>query len=672
MKVGIGGNRLGSGGKGQVELNNFERSTHDLGYLWKSTLSPGTLVPFLCELALPGDTFDIKLNVDMMTLPTFGPLFGKFKIQLDVFQIPIRLYNAQLHMNKLGIGLAMDKIKFPQMAFSGNPPKKDIAIDGQHVNPSCIMSYLGIRGIGKPSISSQTQVQRQFNAIPYLGYWDIYKQYYANKQEERGYVIHTEPIPTDFVLGQVTARGNSGSNIVVVPQDELTTVNLAITKISLMGMPLSSSAGTGLRPDPNRCFVNVGGNPAGGVETQVNTIFQKVTFNSNGIVFSEPFDSYLNTTIKLNKVQYKNDTPSANGTPQVTEFPLENIDTMRENILKTFSDTPYLIGSSSVSPYGLPFNANATAFPNKLYSMMFNQEGLALKTYQSDIFNNWISTEWIDGPGGISEITSIDTSGGSFTIDELNLANKVYNMLNRIAITGGSYNDWLQAVYSHDAYSDTENPFYLGGLSRMLYFQEITSTAGTSSDPLGSLAGKGVVGGEKKGGNIIAKIDKPSFLMGIISLTPIIDYSQGNRWEANLKHMDELHKPSLDQIGYQDLLTDQLAFWDTTIENGSAAVLFNSVGKQPAWVNYMTNVNRVYGNFALPDNNMFMVLNRRYTPDYDANGIPGIKDITTYIDPAKYSYIFADGSLDSMNFWTQISCDITARRKMSSKVMPNL
>lgn len=50
--------------------------------------------------------------------------------------------------------------------------------------------------------------------------------------------------------------------------------------------------------------------------------------------------------------------------------------------------------------------------------------GLALKTYQSDINTNWVNTEWIDGESGINAITAIDTSGGSFTLDTLNLAKK--------------------------------------------------------------------------------------------------------------------------------------------------------------------------------------------------------------------------------------------------------
>ena len=83
----------------------------------------------------------------------------------------------------------------------------------------------------------------------------------------------------------------------------------------------------------------------------------------------------------------------------------------------------------------------------------------------------------------------------------------------------------------------------------------------------------------------------------------------------------------------------------------------------------MTAYNTNHGNFAIVNNEMFMTLNRRYTQDRTTKAI---KDVTTYIDPAKYNFIFAQTSLDSQNFWVQIAADITARRKMSARVMPNL
>lgn len=108
-----------------------------------------------------------------------------------------------------------------------------------------------------------------------------------------------------------------------------------------------------------------------------------------------------------------------------------------------------------------------------------------------------------------------------------------------------------------------------------------------------------------------------------------------------------------------------MAWWTT--RNMGGVWETQSAGKQPAWLNYMTNVNVTRGNFAIKDNEMFMTLNRRYEGVDSA-----ITDLTTYIDPVKFNFIFAETSIDAQNFWVQLAVDITARRKMSAKIMPNL
>ena len=72
------------------------------------------------------------------------------------------------------------------------------------------------------------------------------------------------------------------------------------------------------------------------------------------------------------------------------------------------------------------------------------QFGLCLKTYNSDLYQNWINTEWIEGVDGINEASAVDVADGMLTMDALNLAQKVYNFLNRIAVSGGTYRDWLE------------------------------------------------------------------------------------------------------------------------------------------------------------------------------------------------------------------------------------
>ena len=145
--------------------------------------------------------------------------------------------------------------------------------------------------------------------------------------------------------------------------------------------------------------------------------------------------------------------------------------------------------------------------------------------------------------------------------------------------------------------------------------------------------------------------------MGIVSITPRVDYSQGNKWDVNLETIDDLHKPALDAIGFQDLITDQMAWFDTRFNLDGQTKIFRSAGKQPAWINYMTNVNQVRGNFAEQTDQMFMTLNRRYESEY-FEGQVRIKDLTTYIDPSKFNHVFAYTRRDAQNFWTQIGVNI--------------
>lgn len=657
MQKTIGGDRLGSGKKMKADLHGFERSTHDMGYLWRSTMSAGTLVPFLTEVALPGDTHDIGLNVDVMTHPTVGPLFGSYKIQLDIFSVPVRLYQGMLHMNAVGIGNKMATVKLPQLVVEAQDIDYTRNPDNQQINPSSILSHLNIRGIGRYRNPEAETINRAFNAVPYLGYWDIYKNYYANKQEEIGAVIHTQNVGvvqnvTD-VIGQV-----SGAALVNIPYR--TGNGTTITATIGTTMTLLSATPSAVKPE--QILFRVSKLEGGYESISATTIWGTKVVTGGGVRME---DYIYPRELVIESWRYMSNN-QAGIELEIKTFPLENIDQMRTNILKHAgeSDAFLIRRENPIEPYTLPLMQTDTGG----WAKQGSQEGLALKTYQSDLFNNWMQTEWIDGANGISAVTAVDTSDGNFTIDTLNLSKKVYDMLNRIAISGGSYDDWQDAVYDHQRHKMTESPVYHGGLIRELAFQEVISNAESENgdQPLGTLAGRGVLTEKKKGGDVTIKTDEISYIMGIISLTPRIDYSQGNKWDVNLKTMDDFHKPNLDEIGFQDLITDQMAWWDTELNPDPQ---YSSAGKQPAWINYMTNVNVVRGNFADEDNEMFMTLNRRYEIDETTHAI---KDLTTYIDPSKFNFIFAQTELDAMNFWTQISVNMEVRRKMSAKIMPNL
>ena len=103
----------------------------------------------MCEIGLPGDTWDINLQERVITHPTVGPLFGSYKLQHFIFTCPIRLYNSWLHNNRTGIGMKMSDIKFPifnhyavvlKTDEEGNP-----IYEGKMTNPSSLINYQSVK-----------------------------------------------------------------------------------------------------------------------------------------------------------------------------------------------------------------------------------------------------------------------------------------------------------------------------------------------------------------------------------------------------------------------------------------------------------------------------------------------------------------------------------------------
>ena len=692
MKVSIGKNTLGGGKKMTTRLNNYNRSTHDLSHICRTSASVGTLIPTLYHLVLPGDTFPIQTRCHTLTHPTIGPLFGSFKQQNDFFFCPIRLYNAMLHNNALNIGMNMKQVKFPIFPISYNLYDRG-KMEGSNgsllneVNPSSLVAYTGVRALS--TLESYGSNMKTFNCIKLMMYYDIFKNYYANKQEENFYVISGN---TYYLYNQIASSIKKGSISLTIANspDSQDSWDIVAT-----GVPNTKDS-TGEYPKTNSNYqtwvlaiypydqdkeigqievklnfntgwlVESGGIP-GGLETiniygtinnlEENNILTNITKKiSNPVKGVEYYKinqtTFLPTERTFKTYFYINEpTKAVSVEARYNSYKLSTIDDMRENILAA-GRTQYISQDPFIVDIFKPIETKNGIAPSCSQPLV----GLALKTYQSDINTNWVNTEWIDGETGINAITAIDTSSGSFTLDTLNLAKKVYTMLNRIAVSDGSYNAWIQTVYTSGGLNHIETPIYLGGSSLEIEFQEVVNNSGTEEQPLGTLAGRGIAT-DHKGGNIVFKADEPGYIFCITSLTPRVDYFQGNEWDNYLLTLDDLHKPQLDGIGFQDRL------YRNVNANTTYAMSGKSIGKQPAWVEYMTNVNKTYGNFALIENEGWMCFNRIFGH---------IDTYPTYICPHLYNNIFADTDITAQNFWIQIAFNSKPRRVMSAKVIPNI
>lgn len=637
----IGKNTIGDNNKMSVSLHDYNMSTHDLSTIVRNTQSPGTLVPNLCLVAQKGDTFDIDIDSNVLTHPTTGPLFGSFKLEHHIYTGPVRLYNSWLHNNRTKIGLNMEQVKLPQIkvnikTLSDTPSNEEK--QWIQVNPSCLLAYLGIRGYANTPKSGEKTVNK--NALPILTYYDIFKNYYANTQEENFYIIGTSPkIKAMINDNPIPDADNIPLNLGGITNGK----TIIITPVTTTEQELRLRVKTSQNAREQVMIPSQLGN----FSVQVDEIEIAITKIPSG-------QTWHVTSIYSTK------------RTSLEKYPLENLDEIRDKILLTPGDTVFDISNEKMSV--APFTNFAKRGKEGDLNTSNTQYGLCLKTYNSDLYQNWINTEWIEGVNGINEASAVDVADGKLSMDALNLAQKVYNFLNRIAVSGGTYRDWLETVYTGGNYMERcETPMFEGGVSQEIVFQEVISNSASQDEPLGTLAGRGVTTGRQKGGHIRIKVTEPCYIMCICSISPRIDYGQGNTWDTYLETMNDWHKPALDGIGYQDSLNGERAWWtDYIAENGSLQK--TAAGKTVAWINYMTNVNRTFGNFAPEMPESFMVLNRNYSMDNKGQ----IEDLTTYIDPVKFNYIFADTNLDAMNFWVQTKFDIKVRRLISAKQIPNL
>lgn len=680
MKKTLGGDRLRSESKMEVYLPNFGRSSHNIGKIIRTSQACGTIVPYWCQIGLDGTTFYIDITTKVKTLPTTGPVFGSFKHQIDVFVIPIRLYIAALHNNALGVGLNMSKVLLPCFGVSTAIASiyENDTNRGQ-VNPSSLLAYLGIRGFGRSKVNSHV---RRFPAIFNLAYWDIFKNYYANKQEENAYVITgIDHIWKSISVGDGvklfrTWTENKSQEYKIAPTNEKPLYIIlefeenvspeVVNEIQLLtNIPDSTQTLNELtklgntfvfeRTDPEALGIREPSNPRKATKVYAYKVKKtiKIAYNM-GTVGENSITMPDNQKIKL------------------TPFPLKNIDEERTAILAAPSTSVYELKTqkmpyaAAIKTISLPSHDRQTKYNST--NAWYSQAGLAVKTYLSDRFNNWLNTEWIDGTtGGINAITAVDVTDGKLTMDALILQKKIFNMLNRVAITDGTYQAWREATYGIRSATLPESPIFCGGMQSEIAFDEIVSNSATDEEPLGTLAGRGIATMYKSGRGLKIKCTEPSMIMALGSITPRIDYSQGNKWWTRLETMDDFHKPTLDAIGFQELITEEAAAWNTELEENFTPI-YHSLGKQPSWIEYTTDVNETYGEFAAGMPLAFMCLNRVYEENEDGT----IGNASTYIDPTIYNNIFAESRLSSQNFWVQVAFDVTARRVMSAKQIPNL
>lgn len=342
-----------------------------------------------------------------------------------------------------------------------------------------------------------------------------------------------------------------------------------------------------------------------------------------------------------------------------------------------------------VNPNNFPDKDPSWAFPILQASSKAPFGGLVRRTYKPDVNSAWLSKVNYE-----TMVTGARVNIGSddaFTINELRYANKLMKYNERGVVSGGRYSDWVKAEYGFSIQKWLDVPEYIGSTSCYLNFEDVVQTGGGNFSPegvgdvfgpLGTLGGRGR--GFMNGANHIFTTPENGYIMGLASIIPIPDYSEGSHIMYRKLNFGDVYTPSLDCIGFQPRMESELcalpqreaagigglAPWSPTDNPFTRGSFY-----QPAWTEYMTHVNEVHGDFANPNKLRYWVLARSFLkPTYPNGGSSAARvfDYTSYIDPSEFNDCFADTSPTAENFQVQFAFDVKSHRAISKRLMPTL
>lgn len=157
-----------------------------------TSASWGTLIPTNVTRVVAGDDFSFQPGVGVQALPIVAPFMGNVCVKKEYFFIPDRIYNVERQLNFQGITDAPNTVYKPSMAppvpFDLSTPsggKIELAVSD--LQTDCPLKSLA--GIVAPGSLADYMgeapgsiVTGVIDLTPYIGYVDIYYNYYLNQQ----------------------------------------------------------------------------------------------------------------------------------------------------------------------------------------------------------------------------------------------------------------------------------------------------------------------------------------------------------------------------------------------------------------------------------------------------------------------------------------------------------
>lgn len=157
-----------------------------------TSASWGTLIPTNVTRVIAGDDFSFQPGVGVQALPIVAPFMGNVSVKKEYFFIPDRIYNVERQLNFQNVTDSPNTVYKPSMAppipfditsIAGDAvtiPVSDVVTNlpsgplSDIVGPGSLADYMGE--------APGSIVTGVIDLTPYIGYIDIYYNYYLNQQ----------------------------------------------------------------------------------------------------------------------------------------------------------------------------------------------------------------------------------------------------------------------------------------------------------------------------------------------------------------------------------------------------------------------------------------------------------------------------------------------------------
>lgn len=165
-------------------------------------------------------------------------------------------------------------------------------------------------------------------------------------------------------------------------------------------------------------------------------------------------------------------------------------------------------------------------------------------------------------------------------------------MRERMALTDGSYNELIKAMFGHNPKWHDHDVVYCGGESQPIVFSEVINTSASDTNPLGEMAGRGF--SSQSGQTIHVTSDDFGMFMTVLVISGDDVFSQGlDRMFSRLQNSEQ-YFPILNNLSPDATKNKELfVSGDNAIDND----VFNY---QERYAYYKSRRNQVSGLMALP------------------------------------------------------------------------